>query len=81
MKNVTTHPAYRNPVRMAARLSDAMHTGEHVDNLTTPTDTGSGGVTMMSIDDLAAMGLPYAPPFATVGESMQLAARRFSDRM
>ncbi|QHE72575.1 4-hydroxyphenylacetate 3-monooxygenase (plasmid) [Rhodococcus sp. WAY2] len=78
--DVTTHPAYRNRVRMTAPLYDAMHTGEHVDNLTTPTDTGSGGVTMMSIDDLAAMGRSYASPFATVGEAMQLAARRFSDR-
>ena len=46
VKDVTTHPAFRNPVRMTARLYDAMHTGEHVDTLTTPTDTGSGGVTM-----------------------------------
>ncbi|WP_331712258.1 4-hydroxyphenylacetate 3-hydroxylase N-terminal domain-containing protein, partial [Rhodococcus sp. LB1] len=46
VKDVTTHPAFRNPIRMTARLYDAMHTGEHVDTLTTPTDTGSGGVTM-----------------------------------
>ncbi|MDZ5660395.1 Pyoverdin chromophore biosynthetic protein pvcC [Nocardioides sp. zg-1308] len=44
--DVTTHPAFRNPVRMTARLYDALHTGPHVDELTVPTDTGSGGVTM-----------------------------------
>ena len=46
VKDVTTHPAFRNPVRMTARLYDSMHTGEHVDAVTTPTDTGNGGVTM-----------------------------------
>lgn len=35
----------------------------------------------MSVDDLAAMDLSYAPPFATVWEAIQLAARRLSDRM
>lgn len=44
--DVTTHPAFRNPVRMTARLYDALHTGPHVDELTVPTDTGNGGVTM-----------------------------------
>jgi hypothetical protein len=81
VKDVTTHPAFRNPVWMTAHLFDAMHTGEHVDTLTMPTDTGSCGVTMMSIDDLAAIDLSYAPPFATVREAIQLAARRLSDRM
>lgn len=46
VKDVTTHPAFANPVRMTARLYDALHEGEHVDALTSPTDTGSGGVTM-----------------------------------
>ncbi len=47
VKNYTEHPpAFRNSIRMTARLYDAMHTGEHVDTLTTPTDTGNGGVTM-----------------------------------
>ncbi|KAF0960024.1 hypothetical protein MLGJGCBP_06874 [Rhodococcus sp. T7] len=46
VKDHTNHPAFRNSVRMIARLYDGMHTGEHVDALTTPTDTGSGGVTM-----------------------------------
>ena len=46
VKDVTTHPAFRNPIRMTARLYDALHTGEHVDALTVPTDTGNGGVTM-----------------------------------
>src|SRR5689334_12474755 len=44
--DVTTHPACRKPIRMVARLYDALHTGDHVDVLTTPTDTGNGGVTM-----------------------------------
>lgn len=35
----------------------------------------------MSVDDLAAMDLAYAPPFATVWEAVQLAARRLADRM
>ena len=35
----------------------------------------------MSIDDLAAMDLSYAPPFATVWEAVQLAARRLADRL
>ncbi len=46
VEDVTTHPAFRNPIRMTARLYDSMHTGEHVDKVTTPTDTGNGGVTM-----------------------------------
>ncbi|MCG8149169.1 Pyoverdin chromophore biosynthetic protein pvcC, partial [Pimelobacter simplex] len=46
VKDVTTHEAFRNPVRMTARLYDALHTGPHVDELTVPTDTGNGGVTM-----------------------------------
>ena len=44
--DVTTHPAFRNPIRMVARLYDALHCGDHVDALTAPTDTGNGGVTM-----------------------------------
>lgn len=35
----------------------------------------------MSVDDLAEMDLSYAPPFATVWEAVQLAARRLADRM
>jgi NADPH-dependent 2,4-dienoyl-CoA reductase/sulfur reductase-like enzyme len=35
----------------------------------------------MSIDDLASMDLSYAPPFATAWDSVQLAARRLSERM
>ena len=60
VKDFTNHPAFRNSIRMTARLYDAMHTGEHVNTLTTPTDTGNGGVTMpffrtpKSADDLRA---------------------------
>lgn len=35
----------------------------------------------MSVDDLATMDLAYAPPFATVWEAVQLAARRLADSM
>ncbi len=44
VKDVTTHPAYRNSIRSIAALYDSMHdpsSGMKV----VPTDTGSGGVT------------------------------------
>lgn len=43
--DVTKHPAFRNTVRMTARLYDALHDPEHHDTLTAPTDTGSDGFT------------------------------------
>src|SRR5499427_6220062 len=45
VKDVTTHPAFRNTVRMIARLYDALHDPAKKDVLTTPTDTGGGTVT------------------------------------
>jgi len=45
VKDVTTHPAFRNTVRMIARLYDALHDPKHKDILTTPTDTGGGTYT------------------------------------
>jgi 4-hydroxyphenylacetate 3-monooxygenase len=45
VKDVTTHPAFRNTVRMIARLYDALHDPAHKDTLTIATDTGSGGYT------------------------------------
>ena len=39
VKDVTTHPAFRNSVRMTARLHDP----KSGDVLTCPTDTGNGG--------------------------------------
>src|SRR5665213_3438138 len=45
VKDVTTHPAFRNTVRMIARLYDALHNPEKSSVLTTATDTGNGGVT------------------------------------
>ena len=45
VKDVTTHPAFRNTVRMIARLYDALHDPTRKDVLTTETDTGSGGFT------------------------------------
>ncbi|MBN9797465.1 MULTISPECIES: 4-hydroxyphenylacetate 3-hydroxylase family protein [Pseudonocardia] len=43
--DVTTHPAFRNAVRMTARLYDALHDPTRAEKLTVPTDTGSSGVT------------------------------------
>jgi aromatic ring hydroxylase len=60
VKNVVDHPAFRNPVRMTARLYDALHEPKNRGVLTAPTDTGSGGYTHKffvashSIDDLVA---------------------------
>jgi 4-hydroxyphenylacetate 3-monooxygenase len=44
VKDVTTHPAFRNTVRMLARLYDALH-DHRKDTLCMETDTGSGGYT------------------------------------
>ncbi|MGW5717607.1 4-hydroxyphenylacetate 3-hydroxylase family protein [Amycolatopsis sp. NPDC003865] len=45
VKNITEHPAFRNPARMVARLYDALHDPAHKDVLTTATDTGGTGYT------------------------------------
>src|SRR6266508_1287672 len=45
VKDVTAHPAFRNPIRMTARLYDALHDPEYQAVLTAPTDTGSDGYT------------------------------------
>src|SRR5437016_6758545 len=45
VKDVTAHPAFRNPARMIARLYDALHDPARKQVLTTATDTGSGGYT------------------------------------
>src|SRR6202043_440421 len=44
VKDVTSHPAFRNTVRMLARLYDALH-DQRKNVLCTETDTGSGGYT------------------------------------
>ena len=44
VKDVTTHPAFRNTVRMLARLYDALH-DQRKSTLCIETDTGSGGYT------------------------------------
>jgi 4-hydroxyphenylacetate 3-monooxygenase len=46
VKDVTTHPAFRNSVRMTARLYRALHDQKMRSVLTCSTDTGSGGYTM-----------------------------------
>ena len=43
--DVTSHPAFRNPARMLARLYDALHDAGSQPVLTCATDTGSGGYT------------------------------------
>ena len=45
VKDVTTHPAFRNTARMVARLYDALHDPKHADKIMVPTDTANGGKT------------------------------------
>jgi aromatic ring hydroxylase len=45
VKDVTSHPAFRNTARMTARLFDALHDPKHKEKLTLPTDTGNGSFT------------------------------------
>ena len=45
VKDLTTHPAFRNAARMIARLYEALHDPAQQALLTCPTDTGSGGYT------------------------------------
>ena len=45
VKDVTTHPAFRNSARSIARLYDSLHDPNLQDVLTVPTDTGNGGFT------------------------------------
>ena len=60
VKDVTRHPAFRNPARMVARLYDALHDPRHQAALTAPTDTGTDGfthkffTTSRTVDDLVA---------------------------
>ena len=44
VKDVTTHPAFRNTVKMLARLYDALH-DERKEIICAPTDTGNGSYT------------------------------------
>src|SRR5882724_3679655 len=45
VKDVTTHPAFRNSARSVARLYDAPRDPQYRDTLTTATDTGNGSFT------------------------------------
>jgi 4-hydroxyphenylacetate 3-monooxygenase len=59
VEDVTTHLAFRNPVRMTARLYDALHDPQRRAVLTVPTDRGTGYThsfftTPYSADDLIA---------------------------
>src|SRR6185437_13032320 len=46
VKDVTTHPAFRNAAASIALLYDALHDAKTKDVLSAPTDTGSHGYTM-----------------------------------
>ncbi|WJK43904.1 4-hydroxyphenylacetate 3-hydroxylase N-terminal domain-containing protein [Solwaraspora sp. WMMA2056] len=62
VRDVTTHPAFHNPIRMVARLYDALHDPRSRDVLTAPTDAGGDSdgythrffTTARSVDDLVA---------------------------
>ncbi|MCU1620883.1 MAG: 4-hydroxyphenylacetate 3-hydroxylase [Modestobacter sp.] len=45
VKDVTSHPAFRNSTRMVARLYDALHDETKNEKLVVPTDTGNGSFT------------------------------------
>ncbi len=45
IKDPVAHPAFHNPIRMTARLYDALHDPAHKDVLTKPTDGGGTGYT------------------------------------
>ncbi|MBX5437252.1 MAG: Pyoverdin chromophore biosynthetic protein pvcC [Alicyclobacillaceae bacterium] len=45
VKDVASHPAFRNSARSVARLYDALHDPRYRDVLTCPTDTGGGSYT------------------------------------
>ena len=45
VRDVTTHPAFRNSVRSVARMYDALHDPTQSDIITCETDTGSGSMT------------------------------------
>ena len=45
VKDVTTHPAFRNTARMIARMYDALHDPARKSILTTETETGNDGFT------------------------------------
>lgn len=48
VKDVTTHPAFRNAAASVAQMYDALHKPELQDTLCWGTDTGSGGYTLSS---------------------------------
>ena len=45
VKDVTSHPAFRNAAGSVAQLYDALHAPESIDKLCWQTDTGNGGYT------------------------------------
>jgi len=59
VKDVTTHPAFRNAARSIARLYDALHDGKTKDVLTCPTDTGSTGFTHKFFRAARSRGGPH----------------------
>ena len=62
VKDVTSHPAFRNPARMIARLYDALHDPERSAVLVAPTDTGGDGYTHPFLHHAAQRRGPYRGP-------------------
>src|SRR5260370_20809976 len=65
VKDVTTHPAFRNSARMLARMYDALHDPQKSAVLTAPTDTGNGGFTHKVYQGPRTPGNPGGAPDAT----------------
>ena len=61
VKDVTAHPAFRNAVRMTARMYDALHDPAKRDVLTGPTDTGSGGYTPTGSSPRPTVSTTWSP--------------------
>src|SRR5437773_10966377 len=67
VKDVTTHPAFRNPARILARLYDALHDPAMQPTLTCASDTDSGVCTLRfvrapaTVDDLVGARDAIAP--------------------
>src|SRR3989442_3868765 len=68
--DVTTHPAFRNPARMLARLYDALHAPATHTLLTCGTDTGSGGYTHRDLPAPLSAARPVAGADAISGRAL-----------
>ena len=81
VKDVTTHPAFRNAAASVAQLYDALHKPEMQDSLCWNTDTGSGGYThkffrvAKSADDLRQQRDAITPELWLDGPHPRLQSR------